>query len=119
MEQILEIRDGCTTPAQLLKSKAFAQYLDIYKKQFIKELKQTFVFKENQYAGVFVYNYEAEATSSEIKISFSKPLPEIFTVFELLFINSPFIITKEVASLFLHDIKLITNSNKNIFLIMV
>ena len=36
---------------------------------FIKELKQTFVFKENQYAGVFVYNYEAEATSSEIKIS--------------------------------------------------
>ncbi|MDG2159434.1 MAG: hypothetical protein P8L33_04625 [Gammaproteobacteria bacterium] len=39
MEKILEIRDGCTTPAQLLKSKAFAQYLDIYKKQFIKELK--------------------------------------------------------------------------------
>ena len=37
--------------------------------EFIKELKQTFVFKENQYAGVFVYNYEAEATSSEIKIA--------------------------------------------------
>ena len=37
--------------------------------QFIKELKQTFVFKENQFAGVFVYNYESEATSSEIKIS--------------------------------------------------
>ncbi len=36
---------------------------------FIKVLKQTFVFKENQYAGVFVYNYEAEATSSEIKIT--------------------------------------------------
>ena len=36
---------------------------------FIKELKQTFVFKENQFAGVFVYNYEAEATSSEIKIT--------------------------------------------------
>ena len=36
---------------------------------FINELKQTFVFKENQYAGVFVYNYEAEATSSEIKMS--------------------------------------------------
>ena len=39
MEEILEIRDGCSTPSQLLKSKAFAQYLDIYKKQFIKELK--------------------------------------------------------------------------------
>ena len=37
--------------------------------QFIRELKQTFVFKENQYAGVFVYNYESEATSSEIKMS--------------------------------------------------
>ena len=36
---------------------------------FIKELKQTFVFKENQFAGVFVYNYEAESTSSEIKIT--------------------------------------------------
>ena len=39
MEQILEIRDGCSTPVQLLKSTAFSQYLDIYKKQFIKELK--------------------------------------------------------------------------------
>ena len=39
MEEILEIRDGCETPLQLLKSKAFAQYLTIYKKQFIKELK--------------------------------------------------------------------------------
>jgi len=37
--------------------------------EFIKELKQTFVFKENQYAGVFVYNYEAEATSSELKMT--------------------------------------------------
>ena len=39
MEEILEIRDGCSTPIQLLKSTAFAKYLDIYKKQFIKELK--------------------------------------------------------------------------------
>jgi hypothetical protein len=39
MEEILEIRDGCSTPIQLLKSNAFSQYLDIYKKQFIKELK--------------------------------------------------------------------------------
>ncbi len=37
--------------------------------QFIRELKQTFVFKENQYAGVFVYNYESEATTSEIKMT--------------------------------------------------
>ena len=38
MEEILEIRDGCETPLQLLKSKAFAKYLEIYKKQFTKEL---------------------------------------------------------------------------------
>ena len=36
MEEILEIRDGGATPVQLLKSKAFAKYLNIYKKQFIK-----------------------------------------------------------------------------------
>ena len=38
MEQILEIRDGCSTPAQLLKSRAFARYLDIYKKSFKEEM---------------------------------------------------------------------------------
>ena len=39
MEEIIEIRDGGTTHSQLLKSKAFAKFLNIYKKQFIKELK--------------------------------------------------------------------------------
>ncbi|GAB6043136.1 hypothetical protein [Endothiovibrio diazotrophicus] len=38
MEQILEIRDGCSTPAQLLKSRAFARYLAIYKKAFQEEM---------------------------------------------------------------------------------
>jgi hypothetical protein len=36
---------------------------------FISDLKKSFVFKENQYAGIYVYNYEKEATSNEIKIS--------------------------------------------------
>ena len=35
---------------------------------FIKQLKNTFAFKENQYACVFVYNYEGEASSKEIKV---------------------------------------------------
>ncbi len=39
MSEILEIRDGCKTPLDLLKSNAFEQYLNIYKKQFVKELK--------------------------------------------------------------------------------
>ncbi len=39
MEEIFEIRDACKTSLELLKSKAFSQYLEIYKTQFIKELK--------------------------------------------------------------------------------
>jgi len=38
MEEILEIRDGCSTPEQLLKSLAFARYLKIYKREFIDHL---------------------------------------------------------------------------------
>jgi hypothetical protein len=38
MEEILEIRDGCSTPEQLLRSLAFARYLEIYKHAFIKNL---------------------------------------------------------------------------------
>lgn len=38
MEQILEIRDGCTNPDQLLKSLAFARYLKMYKNAFIDDL---------------------------------------------------------------------------------
>ena len=43
MEEILEIRDTCKTPIQLLKSNAFEKYLDVYKKLFIRQLK----FREN------------------------------------------------------------------------
>ena len=39
MEQILEIRDGCSTPEQLLKSRAFSRYLRIYKQESIDELR--------------------------------------------------------------------------------
>ncbi len=39
MTEILEIRDGCETPSELLKSKAFAKFLEFYKTQFISELK--------------------------------------------------------------------------------
>ena len=39
MTEILEIREGCKTPLDLLQSASFKRYLDLYKKQFIKELK--------------------------------------------------------------------------------
>jgi len=38
MEQILEIRDGCNTPGQLLRSLAFSRFLKSYKQAFIKDL---------------------------------------------------------------------------------
>lgn len=38
MEEILEIRDGCNTPAQLLRSLAFARYMKIYKRESIEYL---------------------------------------------------------------------------------
>ncbi|MFW2372717.1 MAG: hypothetical protein ACN4GM_06305 [Gammaproteobacteria bacterium] len=40
MEQILEIRDGCNTPSQLLRSLSFARFLKIYKSEFISDLEQ-------------------------------------------------------------------------------
>ena len=65
MEEILEIRDGCKTPLELLKSNAFSKYLNIYRKQFIKELQ---VLAET--------NQKSEAIH---KISFLNEIkPEIF-----------------------------------------
>ena len=40
MESILEIKDGCLTSEQLLKSYAFARYLKIYKKEFLEDLEK-------------------------------------------------------------------------------
>ena len=38
MENLLEIRDGCTTSEQFLKSLSFSRYLAIYKQEFIDDL---------------------------------------------------------------------------------
>ncbi len=38
MTEILEIRDDCKTPSELIESKTFSKYLDIYKKKFINDL---------------------------------------------------------------------------------
>ena len=38
MEEILEIRDGCNTPGQLLRSLAFSRFIKIYKETFIRDL---------------------------------------------------------------------------------
>ncbi|GEM_PF-135768 len=48
MEEILEIRDGCSTPEQLLRSQAFARYLQIYKRAFIESLEKRPPARENE-----------------------------------------------------------------------
>lgn len=40
MESILEIREGCVTPAQLLKSLPFTRFLDRYKQEYLDDLGQ-------------------------------------------------------------------------------
>ena len=35
MSEILEIRDGCQTPLELITSQTFKKYLDIYKQKFL------------------------------------------------------------------------------------
>ena len=40
MESILEIKDSCATPEQLLRSYAFARYLKIYKKEYLDDLEK-------------------------------------------------------------------------------
>ena len=42
---------------------------EVAEADFISDLKNSFVFKENKYAGIYVYNYEKEAASSELKLS--------------------------------------------------
>ena len=39
---------------------------------FISDLKNSFVFKENKYSGIYVYNYEKEAASNELKKLFEE-----------------------------------------------
>ncbi len=38
MESILEIREGCVTPAQVLKSRPFARFLEQYKNEYLEDL---------------------------------------------------------------------------------
>ncbi len=40
MQEMLEIKEICKTPKQLIKSKTFKRYLNIYKNEFIKELEK-------------------------------------------------------------------------------
>ena len=36
---------------------------------FFSELKDTFVYKETNFSGIFVYNYDSEITSTELSVN--------------------------------------------------
>ena len=38
-------------------------------KQFFLDLKNTFVFKENNFSGIYIYNYDSEITSTELSLN--------------------------------------------------
>ena len=38
-------------------------------KDFFADLKKTFIFKENHFSGVFIYNYDSELTSTDLSIN--------------------------------------------------
>ena len=38
-------------------------------KDFFQDLKKTFVFKQSNFSGIYVYNYESEITSTELSLN--------------------------------------------------
>ena len=38
-------------------------------KDFLQDLKKTFVFKQSDFSGIYVYNYESELTSTELSLN--------------------------------------------------
>lgn len=38
-------------------------------KDFFQDLKKTFVFKQSDFSGIYVYNYESELTSTELSLN--------------------------------------------------
>ena len=38
-------------------------------KEFFQDLKKTFVFKQSDFSGIYVYNYESELTSTELSLN--------------------------------------------------
>ena len=83
MSEILEIRDGCQTPLELLTSQTFNKYLDIYKQKFLSELKSREQseqkdeilhkkdFVEQIYSDIFIEIFKSE-NISDAKLSIYK-----------------------------------------------
>ena len=83
MSEILEIRDGCQTPLELLTSQTFNKYLNIYKQKFLSELKSREQseqkdeilhkknFVEQIYSDIFIEIFKSE-NISDTKLSIYK-----------------------------------------------
>ena len=42
---------------------------EIKSKDFFIDLKNTFIFKENHFSGIFIYNYDSEITSTDLNLN--------------------------------------------------
>ena len=38
-------------------------------KEFFQDLKKTFIFKQSDFSGIYVYNYDSEITSTDISLN--------------------------------------------------
>tara|TARA_B100001093_G_C26771629_1_gene990486 strand:- start:164 stop:352 length:189 start_codon:yes stop_codon:yes gene_type:complete len=38
-------------------------------KEFFQDLKKTFVFKQSDFSGIYVYNYDSEITATDISLN--------------------------------------------------
>ncbi len=84
MSEILEIRDGCKTPLELLESNTFTKYLEIYKKKFLLDLKSREDgehkeeishkkdFVENVIPSIFIEIMNSSSSVSETNLSLYK-----------------------------------------------
>ena len=77
MEGILEIRDTCKTPIELLTSDAFEKYLNTYKRLFIKQLQSRQNTEQKEEVLHKIYFIKSIDPNTYIKISQGKkPFPK-------------------------------------------
>ena len=42
---------------------------EVNSKEFFQDLKKTFVFKQSDFSGIYVYNYDSEITATDISLN--------------------------------------------------
>ena len=87
MTEILEIRDDCKTPSELIESKTFSKYLEIYKKKFINDLNTKKGSDQNEEAFhkiefILEFKYSWKLALQTVRCSYIS-IPSIFLSFNI------------------------------------